>query len=94
MILVWVLCLTSLISDAHQVRSAADLAALAGAQELGASESQACAIALEVAQFNGAELLDCHVRGTVLEIAVSRSTRNRSVHRVVPTVKAMARAGY
>ncbi len=44
---------------AHRARTAADLAALAGASALQAGQADACARAAVVAQRNGAQVIDC-----------------------------------
>lgn len=67
-----------------QVASAADLAALAGSENLD------CAVARAVAQANGADLLDCTVHGDdlVVRVGLGITLAGRLLH-----LSAQARAG-
>jgi secretion/DNA translocation related TadE-like protein len=78
------------VTDRRRVDSAADLAALAGAQALQAGRP-GCAAAREVARRNGARLTGCSVAGEVLSLDAARSTRPVLGHRLV--VRSTARAG-
>ncbi|HEX6755801.1 MAG TPA: Rv3654c family TadE-like protein [Mycobacteriales bacterium] len=59
----------------HGAEVAADLAALAGATALSASEPDACAQAAAYAARNGARLTGCVVDGDDVEVEVSRPVR-------------------
>jgi len=72
---------TDLISRA-EARSAADLAALAGARWARAGQSVACARAREFATANHAVMVSCVLEGLDLEITVE-----------VKGIRAVARAG-
>ncbi|MEI6404158.1 MAG: Rv3654c family TadE-like protein [Actinomycetes bacterium] len=93
-LLVWSLSMVSLVAEVHRARGAADLAALAAAQNLGDSAHDVCRVAQTVAQINGAVLESCIVQGSAIQVTVIRETNNRSIHIFMPTVKATARAGY
>lgn len=71
------LVLAAVIVATHQARSAADLAALAGAQRLedAVAEDAACAEARRVAQRNRAQLRGCAVDGMDLEVIVAVTVR-------------------
>lgn len=58
----------------HQMRAAADLAALAGAarRQAGAEPARVCVVALEAARANGARDVDCRVDGAVVQVQASR----------------------
>ncbi len=63
LLLVGFLTLVGVVSAArHEAQSAADLAALAGAQAL-ISGMPACGVAVEVGAANGAEVIACEVSG-------------------------------
>lgn len=57
----------------HQAAAAADLAALAGAQAVGAS-SDPCEAAARVASANGAQLRSCRISGDVVDVLVELSS--------------------
>ena len=78
------------VTDRRRAASAADLAALAGAQALQ-EDRPGCAAARELARRNGAELTSCTVTGRVLSLRVSRSTSPVLGRRLV--VRSEARAG-
>jgi secretion/DNA translocation related TadE-like protein len=78
------------VVDHRRVASAADLAALAGAQALQDGRP-GCATAGAVARRNGARLTGCTVTGPVLSLGAARTTRSVLGHRLV--VRSTARAG-
>lgn len=54
----------------HRAAAAADLAALAAAQQVCGGTGDPCALAARVAQANGAHLRDCVVDGWEVEVQV------------------------
>lgn len=58
-------------ADTHRAQVAADLAAVAGATALhtGDGSGDACAVARETAQLNGADLADCAITGADVTVA-------------------------
>ncbi len=75
-------------ADRHRAATAADLAALSGAQQVATAPDGPCAVAREVAQENDARLSDC----AVSELTVQLEVRVRA--RAWPgEVSARARAG-
>jgi secretion/DNA translocation related TadE-like protein len=78
------------VTDRRRVASAADLAALAGAQALQAGGA-GCRTARATARRNGAELTACVVSGAVLSVRAARSSVAVLGHRF--TVRSAARAG-
>lgn len=80
---------------AHRMRSAADLAAIAGAmrRQSGGDASAACAVAERTARANGARGVQCRVTGAVVEVRVSRPVDLAGYLPGVPPAKAGARAG-
>lgn len=91
------LVLGAVVLGSGRARTAADLAAVGGAQVLlhGAQESAACTRAAEVAQANGADLTSCSVsvavagQGPSIEVIVQVATGLSSW----PAVRARAHAG-
>lgn len=79
---------TRLAVDHRIAQSAADLAALAAAQDLGMDPASACGHAADVAFANAAHVVDCRIDRTSVWISVVRD----SVHGV--PIRATARAGY
>jgi secretion/DNA translocation related TadE-like protein len=75
----------------HQARSAADLAALAGAVHTVAGAEVACGRAAVIAEANGARLAECHVDGLDLTVTV-HVTPAAGVGSAAPAI-ATARAG-
>jgi secretion/DNA translocation related TadE-like protein len=67
---------------------AADLAALAGAQHSLTDREVACRVAQQVARANGAELENCWLEADALRVQVMVASMQ-----LMPTVRAMARAG-
>ncbi|MEJ2866062.1 Rv3654c family TadE-like protein [Actinomycetospora flava] len=59
----------------HRAESAADLAALAGAREAVRGADVACARSTEVAERNGARLVDCAVEGWSVTVITATSCR-------------------
>jgi len=57
----------------HGAAAAADLAALAGAEQLRAGGSDPCATARRVSDANGASLIDCSVHDWTVEVMVHRN---------------------
>jgi len=74
--------------------SAADLAAVAGAQMLIEGEQEACANARMVAQLNGTELVDCTSNVSSVLVVVRQKMRSERLRAVIPAVTATSRAGY
>ncbi|PMC76851.1 MULTISPECIES: Rv3654c family TadE-like protein [unclassified Brachybacterium] len=73
----------------EQAGTAADLAALAGADALAAANAHPCAVAAEVAQRNDARLTSCERRGW--DVLVTVEVRAGSLP--LPPASARARAG-
>lgn len=93
--LVTSLVVSGALRAAHQARGAADLAALAAAQEssVGATPTHACAIARHLAERNSARLVSCSVAsGSVVTVdtAVPLPFRPEGF---VPEMTGRARAG-
>lgn len=65
------LVLAAAVVARHRAATAADLAALAGAEELLAGPAAACARAAEIARLHSADLEACELRGTSLAVEVS-----------------------
>lgn len=78
---------TGLAAHRQAVR-AADLAALAGAQHSLTDRAGACRIAGQVAHANGADLENCWLETNALRVQVIVPSM-----RLMPTVRAIARAG-
>jgi secretion/DNA translocation related TadE-like protein len=74
--------------------SAADLAALAGAQMLIQGEQEACENARRVAQLNGTELVDCTSDAASVLVLVRQKMKSERLRVVIPAVTATSRAGY
>ena len=74
--------------------SAADLAAVAGAQMLIQGEQEACANARRVAQLNGTELVDCTSHESNVLVVVRQKMQSERLRVVIPSVTATSRAGY
>jgi secretion/DNA translocation related TadE-like protein len=74
--------------------SAADLAAVAGAQQLIRGEQEACANARRVAQLNGTELVDCTSDASSVLVVVRQKMQSERLRSVIPAVSATSRAGY
>jgi secretion/DNA translocation related TadE-like protein len=75
----------------HRARSAADLAALAGAVHAAYGEVSACDHARRVASANGARLISCRVEG--LDVVVTTEVTPAGVAAVAGVARASARAG-
>ncbi|MEU4419522.1 Rv3654c family TadE-like protein [Actinoplanes sp. NPDC024001] len=75
----------------HQVRNAADLGALAGAQRAIEGEGAACAQAARYAAANGARMTRCTVSG--LEIVIRVEVAVNPLPGVSGVAEAAARAG-
>lgn len=92
-VLIWfcaltVVTLAGIRTDRHRAATAADLAALSGARQVGSENGSPCAMAREVATKNEANLTDCVVSGLTVYTEVRVSAR------VWPgEVRARARAG-
>lgn len=81
----------SAVAGRHRVETAADLAALAAAEEVPYGRAVACGRAATVAAGNGGLLRGCRIAGGDIEIVVSRPV---SLGRLgVRTATARARAG-
>lgn len=92
--LVTALLVAGALRAAHQARGAADLAALAAAQEssLGSTPGHACAVGAEIAHRNGARLLRCSVgAGSVVTVDAAVAVPLRLG--LVPEMTGRARAG-
>ena len=74
--------------------SAADLAAVAGAQKLIRGEQEACANARRVAQLNGTELVNCTSDASSVLVVVRQKMQSERLRSVIPAVSATSRAGY
>jgi len=74
--------------------SAADLAAVAGAQMLIQGEQVACANTSRVAQLNGTELVDCTSDASSVLVVVRQKMQSERLRVVIPSVTATSRAGY
>ncbi|KFI65316.1 Rv3654c family TadE-like protein [Bifidobacterium cuniculi] len=79
----------ALVVRQAQAQSAADLAALAGAQALWESSSAPCAVAVTVGEANGTNVDSCEVDGDDVQVLVRMDTGVP----MVPTVAKHARAG-
>ncbi len=98
LLLMGLLAIGSAAIAAHRARTAADLAALAGARraQVGGGPSAACAVAQTAAAINGALLRECLVRGSVVEVTVIREVGLGTWVPVTPGIgkaQASARAG-
>lgn len=86
--------LGQLLLQYRSTQTAADLAALAGAQRLIDGEQEACAQARMVASLNDTELID-YTSATASVLVVARQEiRSTTLSRLVPFVTATSRAGY
>lgn len=75
-------------------QGAADLAALAAAEQWNYLGAQPCAVARKVATQNSAQLADCHVHGSSVQVAVVLSQPLRVLEAVtLPSAQARSRAG-
>ena len=74
--------------------SAADLSALAGAQNLIYGTPSACANARRVALLNATELVKCTCDATSVAVVVSQQVHSERIRAVLSTVTARSRAGY
>lgn len=95
-VLVAVLVVVSALLAAHTARDAADLAALAGAQEsvLGASSAEACQVASDVARANDARLTGCDVGpGSVITVDAESEVRLPLAAISPPAMRGRAKAG-
>ncbi len=89
-LLLGALQVTRAVAAAHQARTAADLAAIAGATRLRSGDpAQACAAAEAFAARNGAALQTCSVLGQDVWVTVAVTTPGRWLS----TAVAEARAG-
>lgn len=74
------LAVASAVATSHRARSAADLAALAGAQQvpfgLPVDGQSVCHVARDLAIANGAQLTQCTVDGTGVVTVVARAVSN------------------
>ena len=78
----------------HETESAADLAALAGAQHVINGAQEACINARRVASFNGTELIDCRCDVSSVVVVVGQEVQPSVLRRTIPMVSATAKAGY
>ncbi|CAM3660809.1 hypothetical protein GCM10009799_46990 [Nocardiopsis rhodophaea] len=62
-------------ADRHRSATAADLAALAGAEQAAQGRRRSCSVAREVARANGARLVDCRLAGLTLRVEVDVPAR-------------------
>lgn len=70
------------VADSHRAQVAADLAAVAGATALHTG-GDACTVARETAQLNGADVVDCNVTGA--DVTVTAATgRGEAVAKAGP----------
>jgi secretion/DNA translocation related TadE-like protein len=76
------------------IESAADLAALAGAQKLIDGEQEACANARKVALLNDTQLVACTSDPTSVLVVVRQQVQSERLRAVIPAVTATSRAGY
>jgi secretion/DNA translocation related TadE-like protein len=74
--------------------SAADLAAVAGAQQLIRGEQEACANARKVALLNDTQLVACTSDPTSVLVVVRQQVQSERLRAVIPAVTATSRAGY
>lgn len=90
-VLIAALLLSSAILASARARSAADLAALAGARQLidGSGQHAACAVAARLAHLNGGTVTRCANRGEIIEVTVTV----RPAQGVPGMARARARAG-
>lgn len=90
---------TAAVSDRHRAASAADLAALAGAQTLAngdvsAPADTACAVVRSVASANDARVVGCVVTGAVVDVVVATPVSGLArLASPESSVRAHARAG-
>ncbi len=74
--LVWacvvaIVVVASVRVDRHRAAAAADLAALAGAEQAASGADRACAVARRTAHANQARLVDCTVSGLTVTVTVA-----------------------
>jgi secretion/DNA translocation related TadE-like protein len=74
--------------------SAADLAAVAGAQNLIDGAQAACAHAGRVARLNATELVHCTSDQSSVYVVVAQEVQSARLHQIIPAVTATAKAGY
>lgn len=84
-------CVGQVLGARHRAAAAADLAALAGAEQALWGQERACGAAAEVATAQGARISGCAVSGLVADVAVEVSLRGLLGH--FPPAAARARAG-
>ncbi|MGW8438908.1 Rv3654c family TadE-like protein [Nocardiopsis sp. NPDC055879] len=77
-----------LVLDRERVGAAADLAALAAAARAHQGEESACAVAVETASANGADLDDCALDVHTVTVTAALSSSSFPM-----TLRAVARAG-
>lgn len=95
LVLVALLAVGAAALSASRVRSAADLAALAGAQQhrWTGDPAAACAQARRIASANGARLNDCHVGTGIVHVTVVRDVNPVAALWGTRHVQASSRAG-
>lgn len=76
------------------VETAADLAALAGAQHLIDGGGAACANSRLVASLNHTELINCTSEMASVLVVVGQQVQSPAIRRLVPLVTATSKAGY
>jgi secretion/DNA translocation related TadE-like protein len=86
--------LSQVFIQQRATESAADLAAVAGAQHLMDGEHIACANARSVALLNGTELVKCTSDTSSVLVVVSQQLQSERLRAVIPAVTATSRAGY
>ena len=78
----------------RETELAADLSALAGAQHLLEGPQQACLHAGVIARLNDAHLVMCSTDTSTIQVEVNQAIKSAVIRKVVPVVRAKARAGY
>lgn len=84
-------CVGQVLGARHRAAAAADLSALAAAEQALWGRDRACGAAVEVATAQGARLSGCAVTGLVADVAVEVPLRGLLGH--FPPASARARAG-
>jgi secretion/DNA translocation related TadE-like protein len=87
-------CVTLVLYAQHRVSSAADLAALGGAQHLTQGSPAVCSTAADIAESNHTELIDCRVDTESVSVTVRLVTSSAWWSSWADQIVGQARAGY
>ena len=78
----------------RDVETAADLAALAGAQHVMEGEQEACAQARRIASLNNGVLTNCTSEASTVLVGVAQQVHDPTMRKLVSVVTATSKAGY